>query len=422
MIKNMQQKKSLLLTTYLSIFLLWLGLGINNNISDMLFWVHTTKLTIMFEWFFILLYINLFKSFPPLHLLWKKYRFIMLIALLWLISISVSFFLSPYYNWQNELALMRFTETLSHLFFFIFLWDFFNKNEVNYSMLFISLILSAFIVLTYLIYLHYAYPDLQMSNYSIKIDSKHFVLNTQFRRIGYLLEVAIIFTFAFLFLKKYHYIAAIAIGILFFSLLAIGGRAALFGTLLAFIIYFFSLKKYISLKIFLTFVIFIGLILSIVLYFNFLNIDYFIYDINRTIQATSFNKMTEGRIEVWSSVLQQLEGKWPIGAGPQSYFFYPGRVVRGVEVIHAHNFILQFLGEWGIVGTLLFLTLLYRAVRYGIILHLHSAPNQERYHLAAGVAIISLSLTGLFGGIYFFPQTSVYLIFCFALWITPSKA
>ena len=129
----MHKKKSLLLTTYLSIFLLWLGLGINNNIPDMMFWVQTTKLTIMFEWFFILLYISLFKSLPPLHSLWEKHRFMMLIVLLWLISISLSFFLSPYYNWQNELALMRFIETLSHFLFFVFLWDFFNKNKINYS-------------------------------------------------------------------------------------------------------------------------------------------------------------------------------------------------------------------------------------------------------------------------------------------------
>ncbi len=313
MINNMQNKKSLFLTTYLSIFLLWLGLGINNNISDMIFWVHTTKLTIIFEWSFVLLYISLFKSLPSLHLLWGKHRFTMSIALLWLISISLSFFLSPYYNWQNELALMRFVETLSHFLFFIFLWDFFNKNKINYSMLFISLILSSLIVLTYIVYLHYIYPDLKMDYYAIYIHSEQFVLNTQFRRIGYLLEVAIIFTFAFLFLKKYQYFTAIVIiVILFLSLIIIGGRAALFGTLLALMIYFFYFRKNISLKLFIKFTVIIVSILSIVLYFNFLNIDYFTYDINRTVQATSLNKMTQGRIAVWSSVLLSLKanGFW----------------------------------------------------------------------------------------------------------------
>jgi O-antigen ligase len=232
------------------------------------------------------------------------------------------------------------------------------------------------------------------------------------------MEIAIIFTFPFLFLKKYRYISTIVISILFLSLLAIGGRAALLGTVLALVIYFFYLKKNISLKIFTKFIVFIVLILFITLYFNFLNIDFFLFDISRTIQATSLNRMTEGRIDVWSLVLQKLQDQWFIGTGPQSYFFYSG---RKTDIIHAHNFILQFLGEWGIIGALLFLTLLYHAVKYGIALHLHSRSNKERYHLAAGVGIISLSVTGLFGGIYFFPETSVYLIFCFALWVSHSK-
>ena len=180
----MQNQKSLLLTAYLSIFLFWLGLGINKNISDIFFWVQTSKSTILFEWFFILLYIMLFKSFPSLPSLWKKHRFIVLIALFWLINISLSFFLSPLYSWKNELVLIRFIETLSHFLFFIFLWDFFKKHKVNYSILFTSLIASSFIVLSYLMYLHYIYPDLHVSNYGIHIPSEQYVLNIQFRSPG----------------------------------------------------------------------------------------------------------------------------------------------------------------------------------------------------------------------------------------------
>lgn len=415
----MQNKKSLFLTTYLSMFLFWLGLGINKNIPDIFFWVQTSKSTILFEWLFMLIYITLYKSLPSLPSLWEKHRFIVILSILWLISISLSFFLSPLYSWKNELALMRFIEALSHFLFFIFLWEFFNRNKVQYSILFTSLILSSLIVLTYLIYLHFTYPDLQMSIYGIRIPSEQYVLNTQFRRIGYLLEVAIIFTFSFLFLKKYQFTATMIIGLLFVSLFTIGGRGALLGTLLAFVIYFFYLKKNISLKRLLIAVILIGVLASTVLYFNAIDVNHFTSDINRTIQSASLNSATTGRIDVWSLVLQNLHDHWILGTGPQSYFFY---LDRKTDVIHAHNFILQFLGEWGIMGTLLFLLLLYRAVKYGITLHMHKhIPKHESYHLAAGIAIITLSVTGLFGGIYFFPQTSVYLIFCFALWITPSK-
>lgn len=415
----MQNKKSLFLTTYLSIFLFWLGLGINKNISDMFFWVHTSKSTIWFEWFFIFLYLTLFKRFPSLPSLWEKHRFIVIISTLWCISISLSYLLSPFYSWKNELALIRYIETLSHFLFFIFLWDFFNRHKVNYSILFTSLILSSFIILIYLIYLHYAYPDLQMTTYSMHLPSDQYVLNTQFRRIGYLLEVSIIFTFSFLFLKKYQFAAMFIIGLLFFSLLTIGGRAALLGAVVVLMIYFFYFKKYLSLKMLLTPVMLTGLLLTIVLYFKAIDVTHSPSDIDRTIQATSLNSISTGRIEVWSLVLQHLQNQWILGTGPQSYFFYPD---RRADVIHAHNFILQFLGEWGIMGSLLFFALLYRAVKHGMTLHLHDhIPNKERYHLAAGVAMVALSVTGLFGGIYFFPQTSVYLIFCFALWITPAK-
>ncbi|EIF51142.1 hypothetical protein SULAR_07233 [Sulfurovum sp. AR] len=239
----MQNKKSLFLTTYLSIFLFWLGLGINKNISDMFFWVQTSKSTVLFEWFFILLYITFFKTLPSLPSIWKKHRLIVIISTLWLLCISLSYFLSPFYTWTNELALIRLIETLSHFVFFIFLWDFFNRQKVNYSILFTSLILSSLIVLTYLIYLYYTYPDLQMTTYSMHLPSEQYVLNTQFRRIGYLLEVTIIFTFSCLFLKKYRFAATMTIALLFLALLTIGGRAALLGTLLAFMIYFFILKN-----------------------------------------------------------------------------------------------------------------------------------------------------------------------------------
>ena len=286
-------------------------------------------------------------------------------------------------------------------------------------MLFSSLILSSFIVLIYLVYLHYTCPDLQMSNYAAKILSYEYVLNTQFRRIGYLLELAIIFTFAFLFIKKYQFAVVIAIALLFFSLLTIGGRGALLGTLLAFGIYFFYLKKYISMKMLIGVITFMGLSITIIIYFNVIDVNYLTSDITRTIQATSLDQITTKRIDVWSLVLQNIQSHWILGTGPQSYFFY---LERNTDVIHAHNFILQFLGEWGIMGTLLFLTLLYRALKYGMTLHRHDhIPHQKSYHVAAGISIVVLSFTGLFGGIYFFPQTSVYLIFCFALWTTPTK-
>jgi O-antigen ligase len=138
----------------------------------------------------------------------------------------------------------------------------------------------------------------------------------------------------------------------------------------------------------------------------------------KTFQAGSLGHLLTGRLEVWSLVLQELEGHWLLGTGPQSYFFYIG---RHADVIHAHNFILQMLGEWGIIGTGLFSILLYRAAKYGVKQYSSNKETIESYNFAAGLVILSLSITGLFGGTYFFTQTSLYLAVTFALWISTKK-
>ncbi len=165
--------------------------------------------------------------------------------------------------------------------------------------------------------------------------------------------------------------------------------------------------------------IFTLLFLSTAIYFQLLDLKYFIHAIQKTFQVGSLDHLLTGRIEVWALVLEELKGHWLLGTGPQSYFFY---LHRHADVIHAHNFILQMLGEWGLAGMALFAVLLYRAIRYGASLHLYQTISSERYHLAAGLVILVLSITGLFGGIYFFTQTSMYLAVAFALWATPPNA
>jgi hypothetical protein len=77
------------------------------------------------------------------------------------------------------------------------------------------------------------------------------------------------------------------------------------------------------------------------------------------------------------------------------------------------------LGEWGIAGTTLFAVLLYKAARQGITLY--RTHIDKPYRFAAGLAIFTLSITGLFGGIYFFTQTSMYLTIAFTVWIAPVR-
>ena len=413
---TLETKKSIFLTLLLSAILFWIGLGVGDNMSDSRFWVQSTWISIKLEWFFILLYVIANQKFLSLKTLWKNYSFITLVASLWMSTVLLSYFTTSLYSWQNPLALMRLIETLTHFLFFLALWDFFTRYSVNYRMIFTAIILSTLIVMAYFIYIHFAFPGLEAEKHVFSMRSDQLVLNTHLHRIGYQVEAAIAFSTVFLFSKNYKYSALALIGILFVFLLWLGGRAAILGTLLTLLICLWYFRKQIQSKMFIGFGVATFVLIGISIYFQLLNLDYFTHALKKTFQAGSLDHLLTGRIEVWSLALQELNGHWLVGTGPQSYFFY---LDRHADVIHAHNFILQMLGEWGIIGTGLFSILLYRAVKFGLLQD-HQEEKTKPYHFTAGLVLLSLSVTGLFGGTYFFVQTSLYLTVTFALWASPS--
>lgn len=111
----------------------------------------------------------------------------------------------------------------------------------------------------------------------------------------------------------------------------------------------------------------------------------------------SANKITTGRAVMWQiSIEAALEQPW-FGLGPYGYFFIEKRDFDD----QPHNFVVQFLVQWGFVGTLLLLCLLagcaYQVLRF--------APkachkNDEHYIIASAIVLV-LSLHGLTGGTYF---------------------
>ncbi|MDM5263078.1 O-antigen ligase family protein [Sulfurovum sp. XTW-4] len=412
-----EDRKSLFLTAFLSIILFWIGLGIGDNMSDFRFWIDNTWMTVKLEWLFVIVYIIITAKLPSLYILWGKYRFVTLIAALWLITVTLSYFISPYYSWQNPLAFMRYAETISHFIFFLFLWDFFNRYRVDYRIIFSSIILSTLVVMSYFIYIHFTFPDLKADLHVFSIRSDKLVLNTHIHRIGYQVETTIAFAIAFLFSKNHKYISIILIGALFLFLLWLGGRASILGIVVSLLVMLFYFRQKFSLKIFIYSGVIITLLGFMALYFNFLDLSYFTHALKKTFQAGSLEHLMSGRIQVWSLVIKELHTDWLLGAGPQSYFFYPD---RHPDVIHAHNWILQMLGEWGLVGTGLFGILFYHAIRYSMIHHLRQVAYTNPYNLVAGLVILSLTITGLFSGTYFFHQTSVYLALAFSLWVSPS--
>lgn len=90
---------------------------------------------------------------------------------------------------------------------------------------------------------------------------------------------------------------------------------------------------------------------------------------------------------------------------------------RGVQ---PHNVFMQFLVEWGVVGTGLFLYLLIRTFIKGFKLQVLNNPGTYNiFTISAGAVILSLSAHALVDGTYYHPQPSVYLAIAFAIWIVP---
>jgi O-antigen ligase len=118
------------------------------------------------------------------------------------------------------------------------------------------------------------------------------------------------------------------------------------------------------------------------------------------------NQLTTGRAEMWKlSINAMLESPW-LGLGPFGYFFIPERFYDD----QPHNFIVQFLVEWGFLGSLPILLLLLLCAFY-ILKKLPAKIRQHDNNFAIGSAIVLvLTLHGLTGGTYF----KIQPLFCLA--------
>ena len=404
------QDKSTIWTALLSIFLFWISLGIGENMSDSRYWVTATWQTIKFEWILIIIYISTEKKLWIFREVWDNHRTNVILTLLWFLSLFVSYLNAPSYSYTNPLALMRLVETISHIAFFMFVWHLFNRYKINYKVLFLSIIVPTLLIIVYFVYIKLVFPELEADRHVFSIRSELLLINTHFHRIGYEVETVIVLTAAFLYMKHLRWLVLIILLIEILFLLWLGGRASILGLVSLIPIMMYLYKKRITLKL----ISMVGIVLlSLTFVVGAFDSPYFINMIQRTFHAPSLNALTSGRIEVWSLALNELQGYWLLGTGPQSYFFYLG---RSPEVIHAHNVILQFIGEWGIIGTSLFLVLFYKGVLYG--LYLYKGKTDDTCRLTAGLIVLALSVTSLFSGIYFTQQSSVYVLIMMAIWIS----
>jgi O-antigen ligase len=405
-----------ILSVALALVLFLAGLGLSSTQSDFRFWYRHSWEVVGLEWSFILFYFMV--THRPAEL-WKEillhHRKAATLGGLWVAVVLASYLSSPYYGYDNPLALMRLAETFSHPLFFVVLWDFFSHYRPRYLWICMGVLLPALGV-TVLFFLGILFDKPGGGIWNIPmLHWGELHVNDNVRRIGYQLETAIVMA-SCLFPKK-----NLRIQLLLFIvpvsafLFWLGGRASILGALIGIAFYFAMRGKgegLLKLAAWMAVALLLGWI-AVHFQTGVLQISHDMAA--RTLHAADLDQASSGRLSLWSSILYEWKGHPWLGTGPQSCFFYPQ---RGEMIVHPHNFLLQFLVEWGLLGVMLFALLLTALLRRGWEYYREKGIPDRPIRLTALSLILALSLSGLFGGTYFFAHTSLTLALAYALWVS----
>ncbi|WP_292654646.1 O-antigen ligase family protein [Nitratifractor sp.] len=410
-----------LLTLLLTAMIMIVGLAAGPANNDLQYWYTLSRYTFWMETAFIVLYSFLGRS--PLRILsdyWRRDARVFGVILLWMITLLLSYLFSDYYTPENILAQMRVEETLGHVLFFAVLLDALSHYRIKVRWLIGAVIFSSFLVFLYffiaLVKLHFStigwLPEIPLWH--------GWAINGNIRRIGYEMETAVLATIPFWIIGRrklfWGFLALMMLWLIFW----LGGRASVLGILVGILSmgFFIGWRKTLSLA---GFYLLLFVSISIInLKISAKNANYTPVKVQQTLHARSLHQFSSGRDDVWRLLWREVQKSPLIGNGPQSYFFYPG---RSPSIIHAHNFLLQFLGEWGIIGAGLFLYLIVLACKSGFKnLSIQTKQNSlSAVHLAGWTMVLGLTATALFGGIYFFTQSSFFLALAYAFCLAPSS-
>ena len=407
-------KQRTLFTALLAMMIFIESIGLGPAENDLRYWYSVSRYTFWMEMGFVALYL-LIRSPRALFLrYWRRHRRVVLVSILWLLTVLFAYLLSDFYAPGNPLATMRLKETVGHFLFFVTLYDALSHYRIDGRLLIISLIASTLFVAFYFIavLLVSGFSDTGwLPEFPV---AGHWAINGNIRRVGYQMEAAVLAAIPFLFEKGKRLLAGVIILAMLWLIFWLGGRASVLGILAGILSLGFFLGWRRSSLLAGAYLVLSLSISFISLKISALPSGYTQSKLQQTLHARSIHQFSSGRDDVWRQVLQELKKSPLIGNGPQSYFFYPK---HPPSIIHAHNIILQFLGEWGVLGASLFLFLIGSAFWRGYKnLQREIEKNSlSSTKLAAWLMIVGLTTASFFGGIYFFAQTSFYLAIAYAI-------
>jgi len=374
------------------------------------------------ELIFLCLYLVLLRDVPPVVQIVRRYPVTSLLFILWFVSISFSFLDSPLGLIEKKYAWERYIQTILHTIVFIFLWDFFSRHKPPSKYLFYLIPLSTLVIIIIfvvdLLFLLNLFDNALLAEQWFQNPP----FNSHIRHTGYQAAAALCIFFVYFVDKQMsarnEALSFFVLATLWSFLFWLGGRGAIlsvFGTLLFLwsishasnrfsrnFIYFVLVAALIGL--------FVGEWLAVFDWNGVTN------TVQRSLNTDDVDGLFSGRISIWMSVWKSVRDYIAFGLGSQGYYFMPNRIY-GVQ---PHNLIMQFLIEWGLVGTLLFISLLLRGFWVGFKVHvLGRQKGVSMAALAAGSIICILSIHALTDGTYYHPQPAFYLVLAFSTWVIP---
>ena len=343
----------------------------------------------------------------------KKKDTTIILLILFTISVTISFVTSPtkIHQFAFEWLRIRYLDTITDIFLFIFLYLYFKDSNINFNNLIKSIILPG---LFFSIFVIFAF----ISNKGLSNTNKEILFFDGTRMVGMLLTFLVTFYLGSMhsILQKKN-IKNIFILTNFMTLaMLLMGRGTIIAILVTYLILCALLlvnkKKFINEFIIFIFSICISILLAQIIFHIFSSDDFFFRK-----EGTLLD--TFDRIELWKyGYIIFLESPY-FGKGPGGFVvaayndFYTQKSYGNMLINnsfthnHPHNFIIQFMVEWGIVGTSLIFMLL-------ITLCIRSLKNFFKFKnnnlLIPGLSIIGLISHGLVDGALFHATFTFYFV------------
>jgi len=336
----------------------------------------------------------------------------------WLLTASISVALAVHV----APALIRHAEWLTHILFGVTLWSYLQRNHAFLKVLFIAILVGFLLNGVNLLSTWFSLPNPRDYNWFEGIP-----LIGHARHLGYYGLAALIAAGGLLlndvrtvkWPRRLLVLAGLSVcwGFLFWA----GGRAAIGSGVvgLALILWCADKKQRPPLAGIFVVAVGIGLWLSTLFMVNDPRMG-FLFSLQRTVADTSaygVDGFTTGRLTIWSVALRNLAGHYWFGLGPDGYRF----IEDPHHGIQPHGMLVQFLVEWGIIGTILFSGLLLVILWKGFVLVRRGQdPVLKAAQGTALALVVGCILHSLVDGLFYHAQPLLFLVIGFALLLLPT--